>query len=405
MVTFIFVVMVMLLHQPTLIYSFGTTTIGRSLPQQPSAVPSLRQYSPSRRKGLLLSPMGAAPTFSRTNAIKTMNMINAYGRGAEIWPECNEDAVQLADSFPNGHIPFSAIIDIERADMNMMHQRVEISIEEGEDVDGTLHTVRKKKVLGNNTTGRKRQYMKRILRRAAAKEEIDIEGEITPIDRTPIAIGLALVLRGLVRPKDILVAASLTAYITILGMVAQSTARDFADITGTAAPILPAIPPQGHVPTILLHPLGRRMEESRLYDTWLKLGVAVGMVGPVVLLMRYILTHNLDAARFCARPLFLLCCQVVTEAVCSRRIMVSKSEESPIEMNWIHRHGTVSLNWTPAFFPPSLPGRHHCHYVSSSPLPTIRPGWHICGHGLPRRRRSWDRLAVSSVLPMHSIGP
>jgi hypothetical protein len=321
-VTITFVVIVTLLHRSTLISGFGTATTCLNLPHLSTVVPSPRQRYVSNRWSRSLSPIGAVTARPIPTTITTLSMVNAYGRGAEIWPECNEDAVQLADSFPNGHIPFSAIIDIQRADMNMMHKRVEATIEEGASSESVVHTRGKTKLLGS-TSGRKRQYLKRILRRAAAKEEIDSEGEVTSIDRTPIAIGLALVLRGLVRPIDVLVGACLTAYITVLGMVAQSTARDFADTTGTAAPILPAIPPQGHVPTILIHPLGRRMEESRLYDTWLKLGVAVGMVGPVVLLMRYSLAHDVDAARFCARPLFLLCCQVVTEAICSKRITVS----------------------------------------------------------------------------------
>jgi hypothetical protein len=238
----------------------------------------------------------------------------SYGRGAEIWPATNEDAVQLSDTFPNGQIPYSAIVMIEQQDMAAVHEVVERSIN---------HTVS----VSETTTERrsKRQFVsrsiRRILRRAAAKEELDSEGEIVGLDRTPIFAALTLLVRGLVRPMDVLVVACLTSYLTILSMVANSPRES------SEAPILPAMPPQGHVPVMVSNPMGMGILYSRLYDAWLKVGVIIGLVSPILLLTRYILVEcNMVAAKVCARPIFLLCCQAISESL-SRRVMVSSLQQ------------------------------------------------------------------------------
>ena len=263
-------------------------------------------------------------------------MYGIYGRGAEIWPESNDDSVQLSDSFPNGEIPYSAIIAFEKTDMNKYHQRVEASIYEDEDdieeeeivvveedvvqEASSNQKTKNEKVSRRRTTTRdpskrKRKYLKRILRRAAAKEEVDTEGEYTSIDKTPLVIAIALVLKGLIRPMDICIVACWTTYFIVLNMAAQSS-RDW-----TGAPILPATPPQGHVPTLISNPLGLRTEQSSWYNTWLKLGVVIGLIGPLGFVVRCMMIGNLNVAKFCARPLFLLCCQIVTEAVSKRSLV------------------------------------------------------------------------------------
>jgi hypothetical protein len=257
------------------------------------------------------------------------SMYNAYGRGAEIWPESQDDAVQLSDSFPNGEVPFSAIIAIEKQDMDSLHQRVETSIHVSNDNDNdvdvaSIPTTSDMKVSSSGVKRRlrlpakKRLYLRRILRRAAAKEELDIEGELSPIDKTPIVIAFSLVVRGWVRPMDLTLVACCTTYFILLNMAGKAS----RDLSG--APILPATPPQGHVPTLVSNPLGWRMEQSSLYNTWLKTGVLLGLVGPIALLFRSITTVNgpMETIRIVARPLFLLCCQIVTEAI-SRRLLVS----------------------------------------------------------------------------------
>lgn len=225
----------------------------------------------------------------------------SYGRGAEIWPECNEDPVSLSDSFPNGQVPYAASLSIEENDMAEVHERVEESVVHAEPRQSS-----KRKFVS--------KAVQRILRRAAAKEELDSEDVQSPMDRTPSVIAGFLLLRGLVRPSDALIVSFLTGYFIILGMVARSTR------THSNAPIMPAVPPQGHVPALVSNPLGFSFTYSKIYDTWLKLGVATGLLGPLTMLSWYIYHSNMEAARWCARPIFLLCCQAVSEAF-SRRVM------------------------------------------------------------------------------------
>jgi hypothetical protein len=166
---------------------------------------------------------------------------HSYGRGAEIWPECNEDPVQLADSFPNGQVPYSAILSsIDETDMTAIHQRVQDVVEQREE---------KQTNNNHNKRGRrsKRKIMSktigRILRRAAAKEELESEtgaaATTARMKKTPMMIALGLLVRGLVQPFDALLVSFVTGYFILLNLVAQSTREN------TEAPILPAIPPQG----------------------------------------------------------------------------------------------------------------------------------------------------------------
>ncbi len=203
---------------------------------------------------------------------------NAYGRGAEIWPESNNEAIQLNDSFPNGIVPLAA----------------SAAMEESDKVDDTTEKER-----------RPRRYIRRILKRAARKDKSFSRDDSSSglADKIPVIVALLLLVRGMARPADAALVASFTAYFTILNMTAESL-RD------SGAPILPAVPPQGHSPTILSNPLG--LEKSILYGRWLKLGVLMGLIGPLVWLCSSS-KLPLEALRLVGRPLFLLCCQMATE--------------------------------------------------------------------------------------------
>ena len=245
--------------------------------------------------------------FQSTPSRHHLPLYNSYGRGAEIWPERNEDPVQLADSFPNGQVPYSAILSLEETDMAAIHQRVEEVVVKREQQKRRLS---KRKMVSKT--------IRRILRRAAAKEEVESEAiSGARVERTPIIIAIGLLARGLVQPIDALLVSFLTGYFIILGLVARGTREN------SEAPILPAIPPQGHVPAMVSNPLGTGFLYSKVYDLWLKLGVVLGLVGPLLLLGRYTYVQdNMVAARLCASPIFILCCQAISEAF-SRRVMVS----------------------------------------------------------------------------------
>lgn len=222
---------------------------------------------------------------------------NVYGRGADIWPESNNDVIKISDSFPNGIVPDSAFIPIEQIDEESIQKQVQsfpatksssFDLKNGRSITSTIPNQR----------------------------------AIGSISKIPIAIALALLVTGMVRPMDVALVASLTAYITILNMTAQSE-RD------GGAPILPSVPPQGHIPKILSNPLGMRFERSSTYRRWLRLGALVGMIGPlawllvttVVLPWQGAVVMEPEAARVVSRPLFLMCCQVTTEAISKRNLM------------------------------------------------------------------------------------
>lgn len=253
--------------------------------------------------------------------------IFTYGRGADIWPECNEDPVQLTDSFPNGEIPYSAILAMDQQDMAAVHTSIQESIHNNGELSSDL--VEQEETTGTTRKGKRRKVaarffvsktVRRLLRRAAAKEELDIEQ--ATLNETPgiwnqilSVIPVLLLVQGLVAPLDIMAVLSLTTYYVLLQMVARSP-RD-----GGLVPIMPAVPPQGHVPTMVSNPLGIGILYSTTYERWLQLGIAMGFVAPLIQLVDYVFrAKDVAAARLCARPIFLLCCQALSEAF-SRRVM------------------------------------------------------------------------------------
>ena len=210
-------------------------------------------------------------SFSSSPSLVVSAARDLYGKGAEISPECNKKEIKISDSFPNAVVPTSATVLIE-------------------------------------------QNIKDLIR--------DQESSGASISKFPVAIAFALLLTGTVRPMDVALVATWTAYFTMLNMLARSVRED-----GT--PTLPAVPIQGHIPKIISDPLGKRFERSSTYRRWLKLGVLLGLIGPLAWLLLSTFMRRLqgaasielEAARVVARPLFLMCCQVVTEAISKQKLV------------------------------------------------------------------------------------
>lgn len=235
--------------------------------------------------------------------LQASNNNNAYGRGAEIWPPPSEDKMLLENSFPNGVLPEEVVKTLQSLSLPEKPKATRRK--------GLL--VRPRKIP---------RALGRILRRAAsAQEETEAEfGTNTSsliMDKTPMFMAVALILTGMVRPLDALLVSFLTGYFVILFLWARSLRRD--GIT----PVMPSLPPQGHVPHLVSNPLGAALTTySPAYDIWLRVGAVLGLLAPVTLTLRYaVFTNQLDCARACARPLFFVCCQAISEAV-SRRFLV-----------------------------------------------------------------------------------
>lgn len=219
---------------------------------------------------------------------------SSYGRGAEIWPECNEDLIQLADSFPGGTIPKEVLDRLSPRSAP---------------VDPELTD--KKSYLP--------QPIRRILSRAQNEERQDTRASL---DKTPTVIAIVLLLSGLVRPLDVMITAGISGYLAVLYYWASSPRAD------GISPHVPSLPPQGHVPDLVDTPLGLSFTNSEGYDSWLKVGAILSLFAPLAAILKYTVfagpATQLDAAKACARPLFLLCCQAFVESF-SRRVMVSQS--------------------------------------------------------------------------------
>ena len=262
-----------------------------------------------------------------------------YGRGSEIWPPTNEEPVKLADSFPGGAIP-SFASDLLAGDVPL-------------DDDVTLSPITSSPIDPSTPRrGRKRRLIRgavgRVLRRAATSEQQSASGDRSarggddtfweaPVERTPAIVALLLAVDGLVLPTDVMTVAGLTAYLVVLGL-ASSSPREVeppARSTSIAAELdeqpsggiggsgsmIPSLPPQGHVPSLVSNPLGVPLTNSAAYRTWLRLGAVIGLILPLTSVLWYGFgKKDLVAAALAARPSFLLCCQAVTEAT-SRRLL------------------------------------------------------------------------------------
>lgn len=244
---------------------------------------SLANRSPARKSRLSLlrkQPFGADRWHSLPTALFAED---EYARGADIWPPSGDDAVKLEDSFPKGEIPFQATAILEKAQNKGPVKR------------------------------QRRKFMPRAISRISRNS--DDEGTLSNVEKTPAVIALVLLFKGYVRPLDVFLVTFLTGYFCILGLRSRSLR-----VEGGVTPIMPTLPPQGHVPTLVSNPLGQSFTNSRVYDLWLKLGILVGLLGPMALCLRYTVGGSTAAARLCARPLFFLCWQAVSEGV-SRRVM------------------------------------------------------------------------------------
>lgn len=234
--------------------------------------------------------------------LKEPVLSSTYGRGAEIWPECNEEPILLTDSFPNGVIP-----EIAQAELKL-------SGKDEPDVMAVVETPTRRR------RRRVPRAIQRILRRAAVKEE-NVEYMKMTVDITPAVIALCLFVGGLVQPNDVLIFAFWSGYLSILNIAARGVRSD------GVTPVLPSLPPQGHVPALVANPLGNAFTNSHAYDIWLQSGTTISVIGPILLLLKYFLSQEkqVEAATLCARPVFLLCCQAVSESI-SRKVMVSSSD-------------------------------------------------------------------------------
>lgn len=145
-------------------------------------------------------------------------------------------------------------------------------------------------------------------------------------------LATALLAANCVDARHVAAAMGMSAY--LVGLASWCAAPKRAG--GTAhLPIanMPALPERGHVPNLITNPLGAPFTNSRTYRTWLRAGALLGLLLPALALAQLTLGSKFpammananwigdagsavrDAKRIVGGPVFLLCCQALTEAV------------------------------------------------------------------------------------------
>jgi hypothetical protein len=245
------------------------------------------------------------------------SLLWAYGyrRGEEIWPPTNvEKPVQLKDSFPLGYVPSPTSVP----------QKI------------MEHYTNSSSTTSNSTStrvnGEERGRIKKILGRASRFQLAKLTDSV---DIIPAAISIILGLMRLVHPTDGWFVFAFSAYVTFLYKWSQQpTSSDQRKGSRRAIRntfLMPALPPQGHVPFLVSNPLGRAMVNSSTYKVWIRIGWISGLVLPIsyvawnlVLLFRNnirlsstfeVLPKFISSLRLCGSPIFLFCTQKFSESV------------------------------------------------------------------------------------------
>ena len=180
------------------------------------------------------------------------------------------------------------------------------------------------------------QQVSSVDNESIAQDLMDTNPNMSPqdlkkIDESPALLAMVLVSLGLVPLAETLFVLGFTGYMALLYQWSKST-PDQAPIVSTfsgrpsasssSTVCMPSLPPQGHVPSLLSNPLGHMLTDSPAYRMWLRTGAVVGLLAPLALVGWYMFQGNRGAARLCAGPVFLLCCQALSEAA-ARRSSVS----------------------------------------------------------------------------------
>jgi hypothetical protein len=268
----------------------------------------------------------------RTTTTNVFPLLWAYGyrRGEDMWPPTNlEKPVQLKDSFPLGYvIPYPSMIPQDQQIM--------------EDITTTTST--SSNVSNATTTNcfntEEKGTIQRILRRAS---RLQIKRLTDSINFTPAFVSIILCLMGLVHRSDGWFVLAFSAYATFLYKWSQQPSDNKSSSNNNRNTIImPALPPQGHVPYLVSNPLGRSITDSPIYMLWIRTGWFVGLVLPLyyiawnllILGRRRSLIHASSTGitdvlptflssslRWCGSPIFLLCMQSFSEAV-ARNVLV-----------------------------------------------------------------------------------
>lgn len=297
-------------------------------------------FFPSNSSSSITPVPAVVPTFTSSIGIGNPRIRQslstrryAYGKGSEIWPECNEEPIGLTASFPGGVIPQPA------KDLIDSYEPIPSASSSTAAVDALAETP------SLPTRGGKRRAVRRTLshllssaarastRRARSAEESEAASTygVPPpaIDKGPAILALALLATGCVGVEHIAACVGMTAY--FVGLASWCAAPKFGSTERKPIANMPSLPSKGHVPNLITNPLGSSLTNSMLYRTWLRVGALLGLLFPAVVLAQLTLGSKFPAITAMAKwidvgnvgevkkivggPMFLLCFQALTEAV------------------------------------------------------------------------------------------
>ncbi|KAL3803879.1 hypothetical protein HJC23_004041 [Cyclotella cryptica] len=270
-------------------------------------------------------------------------ILNAYGKGSVIWPECNEEPISLSTSFPDGIIPEAALNLLSDSSNDVLSSTNHLTSSTFTKEAPSTPSITK-------TTGIKRRTIKRtlshLLRSAAraSSRRASSDDDTNVIDKSPALLALCLLAFHCVGRKQVL--SVLLSSLYLIGVASWCAAPKIGPGDVDAAMEnynvnMPSLPFKGHVPNLVANPLGA-LTYSRLYRVWLRLGAFLSLLLPMMALLSMglgnayrrglggMFSFNVRDAFNCAalsEPLlevgkkllgghvFLICCQALTEAV------------------------------------------------------------------------------------------
>ena len=252
------------------------------------------------------------------NTYTATRIQQTYGKGSEIWPECNEEPILLSSSFPSGIIPQSA--------KNLLE---ETSISSSIIINDDDTTSPQSTIMRRSKRHAVRSTLSHLLQSAAtaSSRRARSTGETTAISKGPALLALALLSANCVDIQHVLSVIGMSIYFIGLASWCRLPKQGTADATIVN---MPSLPSKEHVPTLVANPLGA-LTNSRAYRIWLRIGGIGSILVPTIILTQLILqskfptikamkwinvgSHVTEIKRIIGGHMFLLCCQALSEAV------------------------------------------------------------------------------------------
>ncbi|KAL3799604.1 hypothetical protein ACHAWO_008920 [Cyclotella atomus] len=266
----------------------------------------------------------------------TSTPLKSYGKGSEIWPECNEESISLTSSFPGGVIPDAVQNFLDSTQLPLPTAGGDahmLTIIEPSSTSSVQPRTGKRRAI--------KRTLKHLLHSAAeaSSRRASSSSDGVVISKSPLLLAVLLIALQCVQMKHILSAFGASMY--LVGMACWCAAPKVTAAGNGEEVYMSSLPPKGHVPSLISNPLGH-IASSKLYRIWLRSGALLSLLLPILALVSMgakdvyngglegLLPINLKDAFnsiVLAEPMhgvaktligghvFLICCQILSEGV------------------------------------------------------------------------------------------